>query len=191
MTILVLGSSHICRLKAYVWANMGDFSFELSPPHKIVMHGISGAKIESDSHCKSFDRVVREHRPKGLVVQIGGNDLDQEGVDDDTAEAVVLRVICITSLLQRRYDIKKVMVAQFLTRQSTRHCRADAYNQAVHHANVFLKAQLLEDPALFYWKLKGVKNSVSNIWADGVHFSQVGQLKYYRNIRGAILQCLK
>jgi hypothetical protein len=56
----------------------------------------------------------------------------------------------------------------------------------VKYANNFLKSRWKENKCLHYWKLTGVKNSEINLYQDGVHFNDVGNYRYYRNLRGAI-----
>ena len=60
----------------------------------------------------------------------------------------------------------------------------------VRHANNFLKEQIKSVPGLHYWNIYGVKYTTVNIFQDGVHFNQIGLQRYYRNVRGAIIQSL-
>jgi len=42
-----------------------------------------------------------------------------------------------------------------------------------------------------FWKIKGVKESLENLFGDGVHFNDDGNLRYYRSIRGALINLSK
>jgi lysophospholipase L1-like esterase len=128
--------------------------------------------------------------PDRILVQFGGNDLDCENASEQSAEEIILMLISICSLYLSRPNIEHVTILQLLPRHETRHCPPVVYNNLVRHANTYLKEQIQAVPGLHYWNVYGVKNSAVNIFVDGVHFNQDGFLRYYRNVRGAIVQSL-
>ena len=186
--VLLIGSSHINRLRQYV----NDFNlqnFGLIQP-QVSMCGISGGRIKSNHHCGLLSNEVTRVGPDRILVQFGGNDLDCENANEQSAEEIILMLISICSLYLSRPNIEHVTILQLLPRHETRHCPPVVYNNLVRHANTYLKEQIQAVPGLHYWNVYGVKNSAVNIFVDGVHFNQDGFLRYYRNVRGAIVQSL-
>ncbi|KAK3107534.1 hypothetical protein FSP39_016885 [Pinctada imbricata] len=90
-----------------------------------------------------------------------------------------------------RYRIKSVAILQLMPRMSTRHLEVDRYNDFVITFNRILKDELKHNRIMTYWKLSGLKHAAVAIYRDGVHLNQDGLIRYYRNIRGAILTLLK
>ena len=154
------------------------------------MCGISGGRIKSNHHCGLWSNEVTRVGPDRILVQFGGNDLDCENANEQSAEEIILMLISICSLYLSRPNIEHVTILQLLPRHETRHCPPVVYNNLVRHANTYLKEQIQTVPGLHYWNVYGVKNSAVNIFVDGVHFNQDGFLRYYRNVRGAIVQSL-
>lgn len=184
--VLLIGSSHINRLRQYV----NDFNlqnFGLIQP-QVSMYGISGGRIKNNHHCGLWSNEVTRVGPYRILVQFGGNDLDCENANEQSAEEIMLRLISICSLYLSRPNVEHVTILQLLPRHETRHCPPVVYNNLVRHANTYLKEQIQAVPGLHYWNIYGVKNSAVNIFVDGVHFNQDGVLRYYRNVRGAIVQ---
>ena len=186
--MLLIGSSHINRLRQYV----NDFNlqnFDLIQP-QVSMYGISGGQIKNNHHCGLWSNEVTRVGPDRILVQFGGNDLDCENANEQSAEVIILRLISICSLYLSRPNVEHVTILQLLPRHETRHCPPVVYNNLVRHANTYLKEQIQAVPGLHYWNIYGVKNSTVNIFVDGVHFNQDGFLRYYRNVRGVIVQSL-
>jgi hypothetical protein len=58
--------------------------------------------------------------------------------------------------------------------------------------NVLLKTEIQSQVSMRYWNIQGVKNSPEIVYLDdGVHFNDEGNHKYYRNVRGAIIQAIR
>ena len=90
------------------------------------------------------------------------------------AEEIILRIISVCSTYLSRHNGEHATVMQLLPR----------------HANKFLKEQIKSVPGLHYWNINGVKYTTVNIFQDGVYSNQIGLQRYYRNVRGAIIQSL-
>ena len=59
-------------------------------------------------------------------------------------------------------------------------------------ANKFLEVLSIEFQGIKFWKHRGFEESHYDILAhDGVHFSALGQSRFYKSLRGAILTALK
>jgi len=190
MNVLVLGSSHIRRLHNYIdrFANLTNF--DLDGQISVNYFGISGGRITNSEHCYRWDWSVVSINPEHVVVQLGGNDLDVVKADKESAEEIVLKIIAFCHTFISRHKVQHVTILQFLNRQSTRHVPPDTYNKLIKYANEYLKSELSSYPCLHYWNLKGLKHSESQTLVDGVHFNDLGNHKYFKNIRGAIIQSL-
>ena len=121
-------------------------------------------------------------------MHLGGNDRDNEELSEEFAEETVLKIISYCGMLKQRHSIQQVTIMQLLPRMETRHISHNIYNNMVVHANTFLKKELETILNIKYWNIKGVKNSPVNLYFDGVHFNQEGLIRYYRSVRGAIIQ---
>jgi len=188
VNVLLIGSSHINRLRQYV----NDFNlpnFCLIQP-QVSMYGISGGRIKNNHHCWLWSNEVTRVGLDRILVQFGGNDLDCENANAQSAEEIILRLISICSLYLSRPNVEHVTILQLLPKHETRHCPSVVYNKLVRHAHTYLKEQIQAVPGLHYWNIYGVKNSALNIFVDAVHFNQDGFLRYYRNTCGAIVQSL-
>ncbi|VDI79901.1 Hypothetical predicted protein [Mytilus galloprovincialis] len=154
--------------------------------------GIGGGKVSNSDHVQTILSFIEKNRPEHVIVHIGGNDLDIFGASEDTVEELGLRLILLSQTLTTRFEIKSVTICQLLPRESTRVIASNVYNDLVIKTNRFLKAQIKDQPHCRYWKITGVKNSDRNNYVDGVHFNyDVGMPKYFRNIRGSIIQAMK
>lgn len=188
MSILFIGSSHINRLESFI-RRKDQVSPFLVQDTSIHFHGLSGAKICSSSHFNTFDRAISNHKPKSLIIHVGGNDLDQRGMDLDGASIIALRLVAICKLFLAKHNLEKIICVQLMSRSKTRHINVQSYNNLVIAVNRQLKYELSSCSNVVYWRLKGIKNCVDNLYQDGVHFNEKGLLKYYRNLRGAVLHC--
>jgi len=189
MSVLLLGTSHVNRLKHYV-NKLQQQEFNLDGEIFIKLFGISGGRIGNNDHCRRWETYIEQVKPMHIIVHIGGNDLDCPNCNNETAEEIILKIIALFDIFRVRFYIKHITFVQLLERQHTRHVPVQIYNNLVKYANSFLKSQLKENKCLHYWKLTGVKNSEINLYQDGVHFNDVGNYRYYKNLRGAIIQSL-
>ena len=189
-SVLVIGSSHVNRLQQYINNHLASDNFNLNGHDTVYLFGISGGRIKNNNHCLSWENEIIWASPNRVLVQIGGNDLDCGEADFSLAEEIILRIISVCSTYLSRHTVEHATVMQLLPRTRTRNCTVAWYNNLVCHANTFLKEQIKSVPALHYWNISGVKNTTVNIFQDGVHFNQIGLQRYYRNVRGAIIQSL-
>lgn len=189
-SVLVIGSSHVNRLQQYINNHLASDNFNLNGHDTVYLFGISGGRIKNNNHCLSWENEIIRVSPNRVLVQIGGNDLDCGEADFSLAEEIILRIISVCSTYLSRHTVEHATVMQLLPRTRTSNCTVARYNNLVRHVNKFLKEQIKSVPALHYWNISGVKNTTVNIFQDGVHFNQIGLQRYYRNVRGAIIQSL-
>jgi len=106
----------------------------------------------------------------------------------ENAQEISLKLIVFANTVKARFNLKTVTILQLLPREKTRNLESVAdCNYLVKETNKLIKAEIEQYPGIKYWKISGVKNSQNLLM--GVHFNfQFGMPKYYRNIRGAIIQ---
>ena len=152
-----------------------NFSFGNDP--LVRFYGISGSRGNKKEHCTRWERVISDIRH--LVFHAGGNDLDQNSCEGFTEE-MVFRLLSILSSWKGRYNIQTITVLQLTGRRSTYNVPVDKYNFIVCQFNQHLKREL-----------KSHSTIISNVYLDGVHFNAEGNLRYYRNVRGAIINAIR
>ena len=187
-SVLFIGSSHVKRFERYIRDN-DLLHYNVDQRLEVNFFGISGGRITQSSHVRMLQDAIQRHRPDILFVQIGGNDLDQPGVD--SAQAIAFKLLSLGMMWKTRYHIKSVVIGQFMFRTRTRTVTPEQYNELVLEANKLLKAESDGNRDITVWSHKGLKNPTSPCLLDGVHLNHAGLHKFYRNTRGAILQCLK
>lgn len=189
MSVLILGDSHIRRLEHFVLKRHPNNPFCLQGPViPVHFHGISGGRITNRHHIQFFETSLQQFHPNRIILSIGGNDLDVQDLNLDTVKIIVHRLISLSQLFIQRHGATLIVIPQLLSRDVTRNCSVQNYNAMVIAANRMLKEELKKVPNVQYWKLKGLKYA-EDLLVDGVHLTSKSQVKYYRNIRGAIINC--
>jgi hypothetical protein len=74
------------------------------------MYDISGGRIENNHHCGLWSNEVTRVGPDRILVQFGGNDLDCENANEQSAEEIILRLISICSLYLSRPNVEHVTI---------------------------------------------------------------------------------
>lgn len=140
-----------------------------------------------------LDFVINQN-PDHIIVHIGGNDLDHKGIGIDDLEVLVRKLVLFSNLCISKFSHKTVTcsILQLLPRLKVRaEISHEIYNANVIIANQLLKNELKKYSNIRYWNISGVKNPEENIFVDGVHLNKTAGLpKYYRNVRGAMIQAL-
>ena len=147
--------------------------------------GIPGGRIYNVSHTNRFDGAVRTFQPDKILFQVGGNDIDSTNLSEEYKQKVVDKVVEVSRTYVHTFNVKHVVICQFLPRFDTRHFDITYYNERVILANRHLKEVVQSDLNIHYWKMKGLKDNDS--FEDGVHLTDQAQNKYYRCIRGAMI----
>jgi len=85
--------------------------------------------------------------------------------------------------------VKSIAVCQVI-RWHTPQCAA--YNFKVNKLHLYLKAILEPIPYCVYWRYRDFWNSQENIYLpDAVHLNDLGNLKLFRSIRGAVIKAIE
>ena len=149
--VLVFGSSHIKRLKQYITLNrINNYGLQ---QFNSVTCGIPGGKISNSQHIRKLEQLLQTYTPRLLVINIGGNDLDQVDFKASDIELIVLRYVHILNLFAQLYSVK-IAVCQLMFRDNTRFVDVSDYNRYFVEANKRLKQELQGNANVIYWNLK-------------------------------------
>ena len=76
-TILLLGTSHICKFENLIKKKGTVNPFQLvTPMPRVEFLGISGRRMNKPGHIRQFGDAVQIIGPDKIIIQMGGNDLD-------------------------------------------------------------------------------------------------------------------
>ena len=174
--ILILGHSFIRRLAGFLQKR----------GHEHLMAKLSslGSKCRWPQIAKvrKFDLgIIRRLSPDIIVLELGSNDLTKL-----PAQTVGSELETLVRYLHDEFNVKSIAVCQVIRRHSP---QCTAYNLKVTKLHLYLKAVLEPIPYCLYWKHRGFWNSRENIYLpDGVHLNDLGNLKLFRSIRGAVIK---
>jgi len=164
--------------------NMTDFSRRLYGRTQVFFHGKSGCNVP---RLRAEFDMVKELKPGGCIIDIGGNDLCNRQCDPLHLAAAIVR--CAVELISD-YGVKVVIVMPLFQRDEAkmrpkfRPLRSD-YNTLVQTVNEQLGILCAATPSVHLWRRTGMAANWQALLRDGIHFSTLGNDKYYRNIRGA------
>jgi len=187
MSVLIAGSSHVRRLHDYVEARQAFKNFDLDNIN-VEFHGIGGGRVMNSVHTSQINFKIQSSQPDHVV---SGNDLDVTQVNEQYFEELVLKLVLLAETFISRHRLQSVTICELLPRQKTRHITVEKYNYFKRITNKFMKRELVSKSKINFWKIKGVKETLENLFGDGVHFNDDGNLRYYRSIRGALIRLSK
>ena len=124
--------------------------------------------------------IVETFAPEIVVIQLGINDLSSlSAVETGSALEDLSR------LLHESHGVQRVCVCQTIFRGN-----APLFNRQVKSLTKYLKVVLEPIPYVLYWRHRCFWNCKSRfLTRDGVRLNHLGQYKFFRNLRGAVLQC--
>lgn len=190
---LVFGSSHIRRLHEYtvdehiVNFNLGRGDVE------VQLYGIGGMKFftrpypeDLYDYLKGFAyhyRYIDLTLPDYVYFQIGSNDVNNP--------EIVLTDISNSLYSAASYALiagaRKAYIFQHFA-------RADAqFNVKMAQLNQLIETKIAQgnNPNIEFWTHNGLQNpEVDVLRADGTHLNTVGNFRYFRSVRGAIIHSL-
>ena len=177
--VLILGNSFIRRLRDFIVKNAPDYHLNLNLTGSVAVqwHGVGGRTI---AKVRQFDlgEVLRF-----VFLQIGTNDLAQRGMSPLTVGSAIEDFV---RLLHDEYGVRLICVGQTLRRHLVGN-----FNNNVQLLAQYLKTVLEPLPFAIYWTHRGFwRASSSCLSYDGVHLNREGQHKFFKSIRGAVMQCL-
>ncbi|KAK6179056.1 hypothetical protein SNE40_011502 [Patella caerulea] len=194
--VLLLGSSHICRLDKFMLQNKEYKNFNWRDDFELIqtcLFGIGGGKITSSRHCRRWEEKLSSERPDHLLVQFLGNDLDDPELNIDLVHEISDKMVAMLTMWVQRYNLQKITICKLMPRASVRYADSVThYNSMVMQCNNYLEQLVQSVPSWSLARLRGVSSELPafHLLQDGVHLNNLGLKLYYRSIRGAILRML-
>ena len=180
MKVMILGSSHISNLDAYLREN---FDMNLAN-HEIRITGFRGGMVHT-MYTALVD--VNNSKPDTVILQIGSNDIS----DRETyvaSVALALRCLYDTLIL---IHVHTVVVGLSFHRSwvlPKRGLKLYEYNHRVDHLNYLMHDMSLELENMIFWKHGGLQfPTVPVLDKHGVHLNMEGNYRLATSLRGAVL----
>lgn len=186
--VLVLGHSFISRLDSlFRFNNQFPDSFDLNQC-TIMCYGRPGGTIDSlwdDNHLVD---ILLNFCPTLVILQVGGNDLCRSSLRPET---LTFKIIDFMNSLENDFNVQQIMVCEIFKRQKPRNISATEYEAKRQTVNRMLLNILEESRSQHYWRHLRLMCSPLPIFGhDGVHLSHLGQHKFFRSLRLAIMHAL-
>ena len=186
--VFVLGHSYVLRLNNYVNTNVNGGLGDLGDVH---LEGIPGANVPRIWDNVRLNPILTNLHNSFVILQIGGNDLDAINVHPVELANEILN---LARRLMSENGVKTVHVCQLLYRRqavSSRFFLGAGYNSG-GSCKRELEFLCQFFPKIIFWKHK----KMSSNWHlmlnhDRTHLNDFNSKKYYRSIRGAVIQAIK
>ena len=180
--VLILGHSFVHRLHSFIKRNEQNYDLNLgiTEPVRLGWRGIGGCTViklrqpENLAFLSTFQADI-------VFLRIGTNDLTRRHASPANVGSAIEDFV---RLLHDEYGVKSIFVGQTIRRDAKGN-----FNFNVAVLARYLKVVLEPLPYATYW---GFWQSCRPLISyDGVHLNREGQHRFYRSIRGAVLQGLK
>ena len=191
--ILVVGNSYVYRLNCFVetshpWGfadlivngSQCEFSF----------HGVRDATVDTFLAADMCAPILAA-RPDAVCLFLGENDLDSQAAS--TPVMVALDIHRLASRLLAS-GVKCVCVGQVCCRQQFQTCEYSVGASRVQELNTYLRAFSEDTDGVFFWRHKslGACNRIHQLFGpDGVQFNNLGNYRFFRSVRGAIMTAVR
>ncbi|CAG2184538.1 unnamed protein product [Mytilus edulis] len=188
--VLVVGHSFVTRLGNDVYTIPSlrpDFGLDQAEVHCLGFGGgVISTLIKDES--RRLNGKLRSFRPEMVILQIGGNDIDQE---DYHPQVYMESVKHFITKLQTEYQVQKVVLCEIFPRLKVRHTDVDFYNEEKDKLNRELDAHYSvrhASPDVVFWYHRGGITSSARYFkkVDRVHLNEDGTKRFYFSIRRAI-----
>ena len=189
--ILIFGHSFVRRLGEQCnrftpsWRNLGLNTADFN----VWFHSVSGATVPRLYHESS---VVIDMSPHTLILQIGGNDLNNPNVNPYHLAQQIIDLS--THLLSLCHSLSQVYICKlhFRHQGNSHRLLRHNYNRDVSLVNNRLVELQSRADCIIVWSHRGMcLNWQSQRLQDGIHLNKKGMQQYYRSIRGAVLSAHK
>ena len=188
-TVLIYGHSYIRRLNHFLVNDRGAYhnlglDFQLAD---VQWYGKGG--LRADYAYYQHLEAIYETRPHILYIQLGSNDLCSVAATPTR----VSEYLASLANLALQAGVERVIIGQTIKRKK----HGIPYSTPQYNLNVALLNRInarkfRSHPRISFWKHVGFERPVNAIMArDGVHLNKVGQRKYFRSVRGAVLVNLR
>ena len=157
-------------------------------PCEIAYEGIRGATVATLLSPSVMSRVVAR-RADVVILHIAGN-----YICGRSASPPIMVALDVLRLARRLLEsgTKRVAVCQVCRRSRWRGLSYEEGAARVIEINRYLEAFCRDSDCVFFWRHKRLWNSVHEVFrADGVHFNDVGNYRFYRSLRGAMMKAVQ
>ena len=195
--IVFLGHSYIRRLHEFIMrsedeAVCSDFKMnDLFPGQiNVQFQGIGGAHVPAV--IKRASSVIKECPVQVCiaVLQVGGNDIRRDTDPDKLAN----HILAAAEYLHFGLEVEQVVISQLFFRESS---RVPDYNEIVNRVNFALSSKIAQGDNgrnITFWRHQGfwspeVRGEI--MLRDGVHFNEVGNVKYFKSLKSCLVQAMK
>ena len=186
--VLIFGHSFIKRLARDVNDQLCSDLLENFGLSQCIVTLLGLGKLAIHNERARFysriDSVFRRNSYDIVVCQLGGNDISPQ------LEPLVLAkdLVDFGAYLIGSWNVKVVYICNLFTRLSPRDISPDNYEIRRSEVNNHLLHLLECNSQVKLWKHKRIFDSPLQIFdQDGVHMNAVGQKKFYKSLRQAII----
>ena len=191
ITVLVFGHSFIWRLNRYLVDSFGpnhnlEFEFNIA---NVFFYSIGGMPVDQ-ARVEELG-IVLYYRPQLVYIEMGTNELcDYYYTPDVVGREIQNLVEDMLSL-----GVREVIVGEVIFRNPRGIPRQmNDYNERVLQLNQYMEVFINSTftPRGMLWRHRGLWNSIfPTLQHDGTHLNMYGLYRYYRSVRGAIMQGLR
>lgn len=185
--VIIMGHSFIRRLQSFSEARPRSLNYE---NFKVQFWGRPSANLQNMYSMATAE--AASLRNNCVILQIGGNDLNGEGV---CPKQLANNICKLARDLTKDQGVRYVVISKLLYRKSSTKSRftlREGYNRYVDEVNDQLQFLCDFFPKLRYWKHKRMSEKWEEYLSkDGTHLNPKGLSRYFRSIKTAVLHGVK
>ena len=141
----------------------------------------SRSKGQEEWNFSSHLHYIQRVRPRFIILNVGSNDLSSSGgLRPETLGSTIHEFV---NDLNQNYGVEKVIVLQQLRRE-----HAPYLNSRIDLLNRYLRVTLEDEGCTEFWRHPHLSMNTPGFYLDGTHLGPLGMERYYRSIRGVIIQ---
>ena len=187
--IVLVGHSYVYWLRSFVektlpGSGFSDFSVD-GASCDVTYNGVRGATVNTFLDADMFARII-DVCPNVVCLCLGGNDL--------TTATPVMVALDIIRLARRLLSagVQCVCVGQVCRRLCWRNVTHSVGDSLAQELNSYLEAFSNDTEGVFFWRHKRLWTSIRPVFRpDGVHYSDLGNFRFFRSMRGAIMAAVR
>ena len=192
--VCIVGDSYVHRLEAYAWS-IGCPNMNFESGWSVRYLGVGGARVHSPNPqrrvIRQINTAIQEPNLRWVYLNIGSNDLcNPQTVPETLAQHIFSLAVFIT----HANPWVKVTIGQIHKRLVTPfqvyNNHVDATNQALRHLCIMGDGSLI-NPRIDWAFVRGLCRPGPADYSDGIHFSEGGNYKFFKGVRGSAVRLLE